>query len=262
MYKALFTAASGMSSQQKYIDTIANNLANVNTNGFKASSINFQDLLYESETPAGTESTEGSQMPTGLEIGSGVRAVSTTKIFRQGEMEQTGNPLDIAIQGDGFFRITLPDGTTGYTRDGNFGMDGQHRIVRNDGLLLADSITLPSDQRQITVGTDGGVYTINGVDSDQTKAGSIQLAVFANPAGLQSCGNNIYKETAASGAPVLSTPGQDGIGDLRQKFLERSNVDTVTELVHLITAQRAYEISTKAVTIADKILQQSNNLVR
>ena len=262
MFKALFTAASGMKSQQVYINTIANNLANVNTNGFKASQLNFQDLLYDHEIPPGTESTEGYQVPTGLEIGSGVRVVSSAKLFKQGDLEQTGRELDISIQGRGFFVIEMADGTDAYTRDGAFGLDGQRRIVTPDGRLLKDNIALPTDTHSITMGSDGNVYVTEGSSNQQQLVGSIDLAVFANPAGLESVGDNLFLETIASGAPTLDTPGQNGVGAVRQGYLERSNVDVVAELVRLITAQRAYEINTKAITIADKMLQQSNALIR
>lgn len=262
MYKALFTAASGMRSQQMHIDTIANNLANVNTNGFKASALNFQDLLYENMATPGTEVAEGNQMPTGLEIGSGVRVVSSSKVFRQGEMEQTERELDLAVMGTGFFRVTMPDGTTGYTRDGQFGLDGQRRLVRSDGRVLADNITIPADTRKISIGSDGRVYTLNAAGTEQTLVGSLQLATFPNPAGLQSVGDNLYLETVSSGSATVVAPGAAGNGEVRQGFLERSNVDVVSELVHMISAQRAYEISTKAITISDRMLSEANNLVR
>ena len=262
MYKALFTAASGMNAQQTYIDTIANNLANVNTNGFKASTVNFQDMLYETVTAPGTESSQGYQMPTGLEIGSGVRLVSTTKIFHQGELEQSGSDLDMAIQGNGFFKIQMANGEYAYTRDGAFGLDGQRRMVRTDGLALANGITIPDGARRIIIGDDGRVYALSGSGTEQSEAGQIKLSTFANPAGLQSAGDNLFLETVASGSPTETTPGQNGVGVIRQGFLERSNVDVVTSLIHLITAQRAYEMNTKAVTIADRIMQQSNNLIR
>ena len=262
MFKALFTAASGMQGQQRYIDTVANNLANVNTHGFKASQLNFQDLLYEHNVAAGTEVTEGNQAPTGLEIGSGVRIVSSSKLFTQGELEPTGGQLDMAIQGGGFFRVQLADGTTGYTRAGAFGLDGQRRIVTSDGLPLADGLSVPTGATSLIVSNDGKIYCTVAGSSAQQLVGSITLASFANPAGLQSSGGNIYTETAAAGAPTTGAPGSNGLGSLRQGCLERSNVDVVSELVRLITAQRAYEINSKAITIADRMLQESNSLVR
>ena len=262
MFKALFTSASGMQCQQAYIDTIANNLANVNTNGFKASQLNFQDLLYDNEVIAGTESTEGNQVPTGLEIGSGVRVVSSVKIFKQGELEETARDLDVCVQGRGFFQVEMPDGTTAYTRDGAFGLDGQRRIVTPDGRPLADNITIPTGASSVSIGADGGVYAMVGADNQSQQVGTIQLATFANAGGLQSLGANMFAETVASSAPTLGKPGQNGVGELRQGYLERSNVDVVTELVRLIQAQRAYEINTKSITIADRMLQQTNALVR
>jgi flagellar basal-body rod protein FlgG len=262
MFKALFTAASGMQGQQRYIDTVANNLANVNTHGFKASQLNFQDLLYEHQVAPGTEVTEGNQAPTGLEIGSGVRIVSSSKLFTQGELEPTGGQLDMAIQGNGFFRILLADGTTGYTRAGAFGLDGQRRIVTADGLPLADNLSVPSGATGLVVSNDGKIYCTTAGSNTQQLVGAVTLANFANPAGLQSNGGNLLIETAASGAATTAAPGQNGLGSLRHGYLERSNVDVVSELVRLITAQRAYEINSKAITIADRMLQESNNLVR
>ncbi len=262
MFKALFTSASGMKCQQMQINTIANNLANVNTNGFKASQLNFQDLLYDHQILPGTEATEGYQVPTGLEIGSGVRIVSSAKIFKQGELEQTDRNLDVCIQGRGFYRIQLADGTIAYTRDGAFGLDGQRRLVTPDGRPLADNVSLPTNANSIAISSDGKVYVAIGSSAEEQQVGSISLAVFANPAGLKSLGDNLFMETVSSGAATISTPGQNGVGVLRQGYLERSNVDVVTELVRLITAQRAYEINTKAITITDKMLQQSNALVR
>ncbi len=244
------------------IDTIANNLANINTNGFKASQVNFQDLLYETIATAGSESAVGEMLPTGLEVGSGARVVSSTKLFHQGELEQTNAPLDIAIQGDGFFKIRRQDGSFAYTRDGNFGMDGDRNLVRNDGMKLADGITIPINYNKITIGKDGTVSVSLGNDNSPQVVGSIKVTTFPNPSGLQSLGDNLFAETASSGTPIEQTPGINGAGQLRQQFIERSNVDVVNALVHLITAQRAYEMNTKAITISDRILQLSNNLVR
>ena len=262
MYKALFTASSGMNAQQTYIDAIANNLANVNTNGFKASTVNFQDMLYETKTAPGTESAEGNQMPTGLEVGSGVRLVSTSKIFSQGELESSGGELDMAILGNGFFKVQMANGEYAYTRDGAFGLDGQRRILRSSGEVLADNITVPDGVRKITVTEDGKVFALSGAGTEQTEVGQIKVHVFANPPGLQSAGSNLFLQTVASGSATESSAGLDGVGTIRQGFIERANVDVVSELVHLITAQRAYEINTKVISISDKILQQSNNLIR
>ena len=262
MMKALFTASSGMKCQQAYIDAVANNLANVNTTGFKASQLNFQDLLYDHQVLPGTEATQGNQVPTGLDIGSGARIVSSTRSFTQGDLDQTNGNLDMAVQGLGFFRVTMPDGTQGFTRDGSLGLDGNRRLVTSGGLPLADNISLPNNATSITVSSDGKVYVAVPGSTDQQLVGSITLASFANPAGLNSLGGNLYAETVSSGAATTGTPGQGGIGTLQQGYLEKSNVDVVTELVRLITAQRAYEINSKAITTADKMLQESNALVQ
>ncbi len=262
MIKALFTAASGMRAQQVCIDTIANNLANVNTNGFKGSNVNFEDLLYEQVLPPGTEVAEGYQIPTGIEIGSGVRIVGTAKRFSQGSVEQTRRDLDMCIQGRGFFSVSMPDGTSAYTRDGSVGMDGSRRLVTAQGRPLSDGVTIPSDTTSITIAADGKVYVQQAGSTEQSLVGQIQLASFANAGGLRSLGGNLFGESVASGAPTLHVPGQEGVGELKQGYLERSNVDVVAELVRLIAAQRAYEINTKAITISDRMLSTSNSLVR
>jgi flagellar basal-body rod protein FlgG len=251
-----------MRAQQVCIDMVANNLANVNTNGFKASQANFEDLLYDELIQPGAEAGQGFQVPTGLQIGSGVRLVGSAKLFTQGELEQTGRDLDLCIQGRGFFQVTMPDGTRAYSRDGAFGLDGQRRLVTADGKPLADDITLPADVSTITVAPDGKVYARVSNATADTLVGQIQLASFANSGGLRSVGGNLFVESVASGAPTLHIPGQEGVGELRQGYLERSNVDVVAELVRLITAQRAYEINTKTITISDHMLQTSNGLVR
>ena len=262
MFKALNTAASGMKCQQVYIDTIANNLANVNTNAFKASALNFQDLLYDHMVLPGTEATEGFQVPTGLEIGSGARVVSTARLFRQGELEQTASDLDVSIQGRGFFRMRMADGATGYTRDGAFGLDGQRRVVTANGRPLEDNVTIPSDATSIAIAEDGKVFVTAGASNEQQSVGTVSLVTFANPAGLKAMGDNVYLETVASGSPTVGTAGQNGVGSLRQGYLERSNVDVVTQLVRLISAQRAYEINAKSISVSDKMLQQTNQIIR
>ena len=262
MQKALFTAASGMKCQQAYIDTVANNLANVNTTGFKASQLNFQDLLYDQQILPGTEATQGNQVPTGLEVGSGVRIASSSKLFKQGDLEQTSGQLDMAIQGSGFFRVQMPDGTLAYTRAGAMGLDGNRRLVTTDGLPLADNVSLPNNAASVSLASDGKVYVSVPGSTEQQLVGSVTLAGFANPSGLKSLGANLLAETVASGAATTGTPGQNGLGTLQQGYLEKSNVDVVTELVRLITAQRAYEINTKAISIADQMLQEANALIR
>jgi len=262
MFKALFTSATGMTCQQRHIDVIANNLANVNTNGFKGSQLNFQDLLYDHRVLPGTEATEGNQVPNGIEVGSGVKIASTTKIFRQGDLEETGRDLDLSIQGQGFFRVAMADGTTAYTRDATFGLDGQRRIVTSDGRPLADGLTVPSGTSDIIISSDGKVFAVDGATGAQQSVGEVALAVFANPAGLKSIGSNLFVETVSSGAPTTATPGLAGAGELKQGYVERSNVEVVSELVRLIAAQRAYEINTKSINVADRMLQDANNLVR
>jgi flagellar basal-body rod protein FlgG len=262
MMKALFTAATGMKCQQSYIDVVANNLANVNTTGFKASELNFQDMLYEHQVLPGTEATQNNEVPTGLEVGSGARIVSSTQNFAQGSLNQTTGNLDMAIQGLGFFRITMPDGTLAYTRDGSFGLDGNGRLVTSNGLPIADNISIPSNATSITVSSAGQVYINTPGATAQTLAGTLTLATFANPPGLNNLGGNLYGQTVASGTATIGNPGLNGVGTIQQGYLEASNVDVVTELVRLITAQRAYEINSKAIVTADKMLQESNALVQ
>src|SRR5690606_4545937 len=229
MMRSLHTAASGMAGQQFNIDTIANNLANVNTTGFKKSRADFQDLLYQSVRFAGTPVTAGAQIPTGIQIGHGVRTVATQKIFSQGTFKQTDNPLDVVIEGDGFFQVLMPDGTIAYTRDGAFKQDANGRIVTSDGFYLEPEIVIPESAVQIAIGTDGTVsVTISG-DSEPQTVGQIELARFVNPAGLQSAGRNLFFATAASGAPLVGIAGLDGFGNLAQGFLEMSNVQVVEE---------------------------------
>jgi len=262
MMSALFTAASGMKGQQLCIDTIANNLANVNTNGYKRSHLNFQDLLYNEVIQPGAWSAEDFQVPTGLQVGSGVRVVSTAKIFRQGDLEETGSELDLCIHGRGFFAVKMPDDTTAYTRDGAFAMNSQRQIVTQDGKPLTDNITLSSDATSISIGSDGQVWITTPGSAAMTSVGQITLTRFPNAAGLKNFGSNLFQETVASGAPTSGVPGQNGIGEIKQGFLERSNVEVVAELVKLITAQRAYEISSKAIRVSDHMLQAANNIVR
>lgn len=254
MIKSLFTLATGMEAQQKYLDNIANNLANINTVGFKKSQINFQDLLYSNEFLAGAESAAGFQIPTGLQIGGGVRLNSTSKSFIQGNQIVTGGALDLAIQGMGFFQISRPDGTNVYTRDGSFRLNNQGQIVTSDGLPLIPSITIPQDAVNVVVGNDGTV-SVQLPDGTISNVGQMQLVNFSNPGGLESLGRNLYRESIASGAPIIGTPGQQGLGEIFQGFLEGSNVDAVTELVNMITSQRAYEINSRGIRAADEMLR-------
>lgn len=263
MIRALFTAATGMISQQLNVDTIANNLANVNTTSFKKSRVDFQDLLYETIKPAGTETSAGATIPEGIQVGHGVRPVSIAKLYSQGNMIQTGNPLDLVIEGDGFFQIQLPDGTTAYTRDGSFKIDQNGQVVTADGYPLSPAITIPTDNTEITVGSDGIVSVLQPGNNTPTNVGTLQLVKFVNPAGLDSrLGRNLVLETGASGAPVAGQPGLNGIGTLEQGFLENSNVQVVEEILNLIIAQRAYEANSKVIQTSDEMLQLANNVRR
>lgn len=263
MIRAMFTAATGMAAQQLNVDTIANNLANVNTTGFKKSRVGFQDLIYETLKPAGTETVDGQVIPEGIQVGHGVRPSSIAKIFTPGNFIQTGNPLDMVIEGDGFFQIQLPDGTTAYTRDGSFKIDANGRVVTADGYLLDPALTVPTDYVQIVVGSDGVVSALVAGQSDPQNIGQIQLVRFVNPAGLDArLGRNLLTETPASGAPIAGQPGQDGLGTMEQGFLENSNVQVVEEITNLIIAQRAYEASSKVIQSSDEMLQTANNVRR
>jgi len=249
-----------MESQQLNLDVIANNLANVNTTGFKRSKIEFQDLLYDTTRSAGAEQSNGNQLPTGLQIGHGSRAVATSKVFTEGELTQTGEPLDMAIQGDGFFQVTMPDGTLAYTRDGAFKKSATGQITTSDGLSVQSGFQpIPVGTTGVTVSPDG---TVSLNSSSGTTTFQVQLVRFANPAGLQSVGRNLYIETPASGTPETGTPNQAGFGSLQQTYLEMSNVKVVQEMVNMIVAQRAYEVNSKSVQSADEMMQESNNLRR
>lgn len=262
MIRALYSSATGMKAQEMLIDVTANNLANVNTNGFKRSQVDFADLLYSTIRQAGTSVADGLPSPIGLQIGSGVRTVGTTKLFTPGTFEQTGNPFDVAIEGDGFFKILLPDGSERYTRDGAFRLNAQGELVTGDGYALADSIQIPQGAGNVNIGVDGTVtYLLNGQGSPET-TGPIQLARFPNPAGLSSEGGNLYAATEASGTEVMGIPGEQGAGRLRGQFLERSNVEVVTELISLITSQRAYEINSRAIRASDEMLSTSIDIIR
>jgi flagellar basal-body rod protein FlgG len=258
MMRALWTAGTGMVAQQANIDVISNNLANVNTTGFKKSRADFQDLMYQIVRQPGAATGADTQLPTGIQMGHGVRQVATQKIYTQGDYQSTGNNLDVAIEGDGFFMITMPDGTLAYTRDGSFKKDSAGRVVTSEGYPLEPQITIPTNATAITIASDGrATATIPGGTQD---LGQIQLTRFVNPAGLESIGRNLLKETAASGAPVVSNPGEEGAGTLVQKYLEMSNVQVVEEMVNMIVAQRAYEMNSKAITTSDQMLSIAANL--
>ncbi len=262
MIRALYTSSSGMQAQQLNLDAIANNLANVNTTGFKKTRVDFQDVLYQTYRMPGTAVAQGATVPTGIQVGHGTRPVATQRIFSQGEFQQTENPLDLVIEGDGFFQILRPDGTSGYTRSGAFKKDGTGRIVTSDGFLLQPAITVPADATSLTVGTDGTVsVTVGGQNSSQ-QVGTIQLARFVNPAGLLSVGRNLFTPTPASGDAQVGNPGALGLGTLAQGFLELSNVKVVEEMVAMITGQRAYEANAKAIQTADEMLSIANGMRR
>lgn len=257
MMRALYSAATGMQAQQFNLDTISNNLANVNTTGFRANQARFQDLIYQQLKAPGSP-VGASVIPVGTDVGLGAKVASSAKLFTQGTLIQTDNPLDIAIQGDGFFQVTEPDGTTAYTRDGSFKIDANGGIVTSDGYLLNPQITIPQQAINVSVGTDGTVEATLPGQTQPQQIGQINLARFVNNAGLQAQGNNLFTQTAASGAPTVSQPGVNGAGTLQGGYLENSNVSVVTEIVNMITAQRAYEANSKAITTADQMLQTAN----
>ncbi|AMV21577.1 flagellar basal-body rod protein FlgG [Planctomyces sp. SH-PL14] len=261
MLRALYTSATGMRAQETLIDNTANNIANVNTTGFKRSQLNFADLLYTTSRAAGTEVATGQVSPTGLQIGSGVRAVGTTKSFLAGVAEQTGNPLDVMIVGDGFIKVELPGGEFRYTRDGSLKRDQTGQLVTGDGYRVFGGLTIQDGTTNITIGTDGTISGI-GPTGDPVSIGNLQLARFLNPAGLSSEGGNLYRVTPASGPENLGTPGLNGLGTILQNHLEKSNVQVVTELISLITAQRAYEVNSRAVRAGDEMLSTTNDIVR
>ena len=260
MIRSLWIAKTGMEGQQAALDAISNNLANVATNGYKRGGVAFEDLMYQNLRSAGAASSEQSQLPTGLQVGLGVRAAATTRNFSQGALQNTGNNLDIAVKGDGFFQITLPDGTTGYTRDGGFQVDAGGQIVTNAGYVLQPGITIPASATAVTIAADGTVSaTLAGQTAPQS-LGTIQLASFINPAGLDPRGGNIFGETAASGTPAAAAPGASGHGTLLQGFVEGSNVNVVEELVSMIATQRAYELNSKAIQTSDQMLAKLGQL--
>lgn len=260
MIKAMYTAASGMQAQQTEVDVIAHNLANVNTNGYKRSQTNFEDLLYlQLRAPGTPAGGQGSSM-SGLEVGSGSRLVSTSKIFTPGTLAQTGRSLDVTINGDGFFELQGLEGERLFTRDGSFALDRDGTLVDHNGHKLEPEITIPTDAEAVSIGPTGRV-TIT-VDGEQRSIGDITLVKFVNPAGLASEGGNIYAATENSGDPQTVIPGQEGSGELRQGWLERSNVDVATELISLIMAQRAYEVNSRAISSSDEMLSTANNITR
>jgi flagellar basal-body rod protein FlgG len=260
MLRALYSSAAGMQSQQVNLDVISNNLANVNTTGFKKVKAEFQDLLYQTTRSAGAEQGAGNQLPTGVQIGHGSRLVATSKVFTNGELTQTGERLDVAIQGDGFFEVQLPDGSRAYTRDGALKTASDGRIINSDGYVMQGGFApIPVGTTAINIASTGEVTT-TGTNGNQTFR--VQIVRFANPSGLESIGRNLYKETPASGTPEMGNPGENGFGELEQGYLEMSNVKVVEEMVNMIVAQRAYEVNSKAVQASDEMMQLSNNLRR
>jgi len=256
MIRSLWISKTGLDAQQMNIDVVSNNLANVSTTGFKRSRAVFEDLLYQTLRQPGAKSSQTSEIPSGLQLGTGVRPIATERIFTQGNLTQTGNPLDLAINGNGFFQITLPDGTTAYTRDGSFQVNSQGQIVTASGYTVSPAITVPANTLSITISRDGIVSVQTSGSTTPTQIGQLQLASFINPAGLQSQGENLYLETAASGAPSANTPGTNGLGVINQAFLETSNVNAAEELVKMIEAQRAFELNSRAITASDQMLQR------
>ncbi len=255
MNQAMWIAKTGVDAQQTRMAVISNNLANVNTTGFKRGRAVFEDLLYQNVRQVGSQSTQNSQLPTGFSLGTGVRPVATEKIFTQGNQVKTGNSLDISIEGRGFLQILLPDSSTAYTRNGSFKLNSSGQIVTSSGYTLQPAITVPNNAQSITIGRDGTVSVLTAGNSTPTNIGSIQLADFVNPAGLQPIGENLFKESSSSGSPQTGTPGLNGLGNLSQGFLESSNVNIVEELVNMIETQRAYEMNSKAIQTADSMLQ-------
>jgi len=263
MMRALWSSASGMVAQQKNIDVISNNISNVNTAGFKRSRADFQDMIYRTIRPAGTINLSGAQIPTGIEIGHGARLVATPRMFAEGSLQETGNPLDLAIAGAGFYQVKMPDDTIAYTRAGNFNLDKNGRIVTADGLPLEPEIIIPPDVEQhISITNDGDVQVKQPGQTDGQSVGQIEIARFVNPAGLHGIGHSLFVQTEASGAPDVGKPGEKGLGTIEGQTLELSNVQIVDEMVGLIVAQRAYEVNSKAIQTADEMLGIANALRR
>lgn len=260
MIRSLWIAKTGLDAQQTQLDTITNNLANVSTNGFKRSKAVFEDLLYQNVRQAGAPTSQQTSAPVGMQVGTGVRPVATVRNFSQGNLQQSGNALDLAVNGQGFFQVQMPDGSVGYTRDGSFHMDAQGQVVTANGYPLSPAITIPANAQSITVGGDGTVSVTVAGNATPQQVGTIQLANFPNVAGLNSLGQNLYAETAASGAPATGAPGNNGLGVLNQGYVETSNVNVVEELVNMIQAQRAFEMNSKAVQTSDQMLQRLSQL--
>ncbi|MDC7226905.1 MAG: flagellar basal-body rod protein FlgG [Spirochaetales bacterium] len=264
MMRSLYTAASGMTGQQYNIDTISNNLSNVNTTGFKQNRVDFEDLLYQTTRTAGTPATELTVTPVGVQVGHGVKVAATQKMYTQGALQNTGNISDLAIEGEGFMRVMLIDGTYGYTRDGSLKIDSNGQLVTSQGYRLMPDVVLPEGfvRESLTISQDGRITVKIAGNDDPIQVGQMQLFRFVNPAGLNAIGENLLKVTNASGDPIGGRPGFDGMGSIQHKFLEMSNVSVVQEMVNMIVAQRAYELNSKAIQTSDSMLQIANNLKR
>lgn len=260
MLGSLWSAASGMKAQQLNIDVTSNNLANVNTAGFKKGRAEFQDLMYRTARAAGAPVNTGSMTPVGMQIGNGVRSVAVSRIFSQGDFQQTENPYDLTVEGEGFFQVQLPDGTTAYTRDGTFKVDAQGQLVTSEGYLLQPNVSVPENARDVTVSGEGMLTAT--VDGNPVQLGELQIARFTNPAGLTALGQNLFRPTPASGDAIVGAPGVDGMGRILQGYVESSNVRVIEEMVNLIVAQRAYEANSKSIQTSDEMLSGANSLKR
>lgn len=262
MDRALFIAATGMEAQRINIDVISNNLANVNTTGYKKSRADFQELMYQTIKPAGAVSAEGTEVPTGIQIGLGVKPAAVQKIFQQGDFVSTGNNLDMVIEGKGFFQITTPDGEIAYTRSGSFKLDSEGNIVTSDGYAMEPAITIPSNALEITLGSDGTVSVLQSGNTTPVEVGQIEIAQFINPGGLNAIGKNLFLPSGSSGEATTGNPGSEGLGTLNQGFIELSNVNVVEEMVNMIVSQRAYELNSKVIQSTDEMLAVANNIKR
>lgn len=260
MIRSLWIAKTGLDAQQLQLDTISHNLANVSTNGYKRSHAVFEDLLYQNLRQAGGQETQQNQLPTGLQVGTGVRPVATARLFTQGNLQQTGNTFDMAINGNGFFSLQMPDGTVAYTRDGSFRVDATGQLVTSNGMPMSPPIVVPPNSVSVTIGADGVVSVTQAGQANPVQVGQVQLATFVNPAGLDPRGQNVFVETAASGAPTIGAPGNNGAGLINQGYVETSNVNVVEELVAMIQTQRAYEINSKSIQTSDQMLARLSQL--
>lgn len=259
--RSLWTSTTGMSAQNLNMDVIANNLANVSTTGFKKSRADFQDLLYQIMKVPGSPTSADTKSPTGIQVGLGVKPAAITKVFTEGDIVQTQNTLDVAIEGAGFFQVNLPDGNTAYTRAGNLKLDGEGRITTSDGYTIEPEIVIPEDAREVTISETGVVSAILGDETTSTELGNIDLVDFVNDSGLIAIGRNLFRETEASGTAQVGTPGTNGIGTLLQGYVENSNVNLVEEMTQMITTQRAYEINSNVITTSDEMMQTVTNMV-